>query len=104
MDYKKELKKIGRGRKRYRPVMSMLARMHEGWKPSDPPVELIDREDVLVILELIDVGYLDTDALIVRTRFENVVSLKYAGGYPFTEGGETFMRESRNLFRRIAGR
>ncbi|MBN2160773.1 MAG: hypothetical protein JW807_15400 [Spirochaetes bacterium] len=104
MDYKKELKKIGKGRKRYRPVLTMLARMHERWLPSDEPVELINREDVLVILELIDIGYLDTDALIVRTRFEDVVSLKYTGGYPFTDGGDEFIRRNRNFFEKVADR
>jgi hypothetical protein len=109
MDYKKELKKMARSRRRYRPVMRRLLELGSGAAGTDFPMNLIDDRDVLVILELIDVGYLDENALRARRRFGEITALVYTGDYPFTEGGEyfykghgaAFMERIINTFRRF---
>src|SRR4030043_431251 len=59
MNYKKELNKLRKHRKRYRPVMAMLMNLHNNSNVSDFPMELIDKKEILIILELLDIGYLN---------------------------------------------
>lgn len=101
VDYKKEIQKLKKHRKRYRPAMSMLLDLYNNAKPSELPVELIDSEKVLILLELIDVGYLDEDALIIRRRFNSIASLRYDGAYPFTDSGDMFFRNNRTIITKI---
>ena len=48
MNYKKELNKLRKHRKQYRPIMAMLMKMHTQSDFSDFPVELINQMFVLV--------------------------------------------------------
>ncbi len=100
MNYKKELNRLKKHRKRYRPVMAMLMKMHDQSDSSGFPAELIDRKEVLLILELLDIGYLDENTLIVKRRFGNVTGLSYTGEYPFTEKGDFFYRQSEGALKR----
>jgi len=100
MNYKKELNKLRKHRKRYRPVMAMLMNLHNNSNVSDFPMELIDKKEILIILELLDIGYLDENALVIRRRFDDIVGLTYTGEYPFTDGGNFFLRQSRGIFKR----
>lgn len=104
MDYKKELDKIRKHRKSYFPAVSMLMDLHDDAGRHDAAIELINDRRALVILELIDIGYLDENALIVRRRFDDIVSIVYNGRYPLTDAGERFYsREKRTLKGRMAG-
>jgi hypothetical protein len=94
MNYKKELNRLRKRRKQYRPVMAMLMKMHAQSDSSGFPVELIDRKELLVMLELLDIGYLDANALIVKKRFGDIAGLSYTGEYPFTESGDFFYQQS----------
>lgn len=100
-DYRKEIKKLKKHRERYRPAMAMILRLYRTAKPSEFPIELIDHEKVLTILELIDVGYLAEDAFIIRRRFNSIASLRYGGAHPFTEGGEMFFYGNQNFIAKI---
>jgi hypothetical protein len=100
-DYKKEIKKMKKHRKLYRPAMSMLLDLYNRMKPSDLPVELIDHKSVLTILELIDIGYLDENALIVKKRFGSVTGLRYDGAYPFTDSGDDFYLKNTGIINSI---
>ncbi len=102
MEYKKELKKLQKHRRRYYPAACRLMDLYHNAASSELPVELIDDSDALIILELIDVGYLDEDALVVKRRFDSITGLLYTGGYPLTDSGEVFyQRERRTLRGRI---
>ncbi len=104
MDYKKELKKLQKHRRSYYPAVARIMDLYHNAVSAELPVELINDRDALIILELIDVGYLDEDALVIRRRFDDIVGLLYTGGYPLTENGETFLqREGRTLKGRIRG-
>lgn len=100
MNYKKELNKLRKHRKQYRPVMAILLNLHDQSNSSDFPVELIDKKEILIILELLDIGYLDENALIVKRRFGDVTGLSYAGEYPFTESGDFFFQQSGGAIKR----
>lgn len=102
MDYKKELKKIQEHRRGYYPAVTRIMDLYHDTAAADLPVELINDRDALMILELIDVGYLDEDVLVTRRRFDDIAGLLYTGGYPLTESGEQFLqREGRTLKGRI---
>lgn len=102
MDYKKELNKMQKHRRGYYPAVTRLMDLYHSTAASDLPVELINDRDALMILELIDVGYLDEDVLVIRRRFDDIAGLLYTGGYPLTESGEIFLqREERTLKGRI---
>ncbi len=102
MDYKKELKKLRKRRRAYYPAVTRLMDLYRASGSSALPVELIHDRDALTVLELIDVGYLDGDVLVVKRRFDDIVGLLYIGGYPLTESGEEFLRrEGRTLAGRI---
>jgi hypothetical protein len=102
MDYKRELKKLQKRRRAYYPAVTRLMDLYHAPGSSVLPVELIHDRDALTILELIDVGYLDGDVLVIKRRFDDIVGLLYIGGYPLTESGEKFLRrEGRTLKGRI---
>ncbi len=103
MDYKKEIKKLQKHRRGYYPAVTRLMDLYHAAAASDLPVELINDSDVLIILELIDVGYLDEDVLVIKRRYNDITGLLYTGGYPLTENGELFyQKERRTLKGRIA--
>lgn len=101
MNYKKELNKLRKHRKQYHPIMTMLMNLYNHSKPSDFPVELIDKKEILIILELLDIGYLDENAMIIKRRFDDITSLKYTGEYPFTDGGDFFFQQNRGNIKRM---
>jgi len=100
MNYKKELNKLRKHRKQYRPIMAMLMKMHTQSDFSDFPVELIDNKEILIILELLDIGYLDENSLIVKRRFDYITGLSYTGEYPFTDSGDFFYQQGRSSIKR----
>jgi len=99
MKYRKEINRLRRRRKQYRPVMAMLMNMHQS-DSSGFPAELVDRKEILILLELLDIGYLDENAFIVKRLFGDVTGLSYTGEYPFTESGDFFFRRSRSAVKR----
>ena len=47
---------------------------------------------MLLVLELVDVGYVDPESLIVRKRFGDISSVHYTGAFPLTADGVRFYR------------
>ena len=88
MDYRNELKKMKKHRRRYRPAVEALMRMYHSFPAGGEPIDLNGREDLTVMLELIDIGYLDPDAFNITTRFGDIASVRYNGRYPLTPSGE----------------
>jgi hypothetical protein len=95
MNYRSELRKYKKQRKKYRPVMSMLLDLHDTAGPADVPIAIADQKDMLIILELIDIGYLDPEALIVKKKFGDIAGVAYNGKFPFTEKGTVLFRAER---------
>jgi hypothetical protein len=92
VDYKKELKKMKKRRKRYLPVMASLMNMHLHMNKADFPFKITDPDEIRTIIELMDIGYCDADVLTVERRFEDITGLTYNGKFPLTDKGEFFFR------------
>lgn len=95
VNYKQELSKLKNHREKYFPVMTGLVRMYDTLKDSDFPVEIINAEEMMFILELIDIGYLDAEAFVIKKDFGDITGLFYNGEYPLTESGEYTYKEKR---------
>ena len=89
MDYKRELNKMKKHRRLYHPALRRMMALYKGTSRPEFPVEISDFNEMIIILELIDVGYLDEEAFIITRRFGDITGLAYTGDYPFTESGES---------------
>ncbi|HPR38512.1 MAG TPA: hypothetical protein P5120_12880 [Spirochaetota bacterium] len=87
MDYKKEMKKLMKRREAYYPAFEYLLDIYNRRGEFRFPVSIDSAEQVALVLELIDIGYLDKDAFIIKKTRNNVDALYYNGGYPLTEQG-----------------
>ncbi|HOD14915.1 MAG TPA: hypothetical protein PK307_11830 [Spirochaetota bacterium] len=90
VDYRTEMRKLKKNRKRYRPALARLMAMRENHPKDAFPVRIDDVGEMLLVLELVDVGYVDPESLIVRKRFGDISSVHYTGAFPLTENGFRF--------------
>ncbi len=58
MNYRREMKKMRKHRKRYHPVMAGLMELYTS-RTIAFPVKITDIGKMAIILELLDIGYLD---------------------------------------------
>ncbi|MFC1669254.1 hypothetical protein ACFL20_02610 [Spirochaetota bacterium] len=93
MNYKDELRKISKHRERYFPVMLSLLRTHDNFTDNNSPVPISKAEEMAIILELIDIGYINIDAFIIKREFEDVTGIIYNGENPLTNEGYTVFRQ-----------
>ena len=96
MNYKNELKKYKKHRKKFFPVAAKLLDMHTSLHDDDFPVTIADTNVMLVMLELLDIGYLDPNAFIIKKKFESIAGLNYNGKYPLTKKGDVFLHQQRS--------
>jgi hypothetical protein len=101
IDYRLQMRKLKKNRKRYRPALARLMRMRQNRSGATFPLRIEDTGEMLLLLELVDVGYVDPESLIVRKRFGDIASVHYTGGFPLTEAGMRLFRGG-GLARRIA--
>ncbi|MBN1532662.1 MAG: hypothetical protein JXA20_08375 [Spirochaetes bacterium] len=87
MDYKDQLRKMKKHRKRYFPVVERLLAIHGETGGDRVRHEITDIDDMVIILELLDLGYLDADSFIVVRSFDDVSRIYYNGRYPLTAAG-----------------
>jgi hypothetical protein len=99
MNYKHALKKLESHRKKYSPIIAKIVDMYANLPDADYPVRFTGYDDMIVILELLDIGYLDPNSFIVKKKFEDIAALIYNGKYPLTEQGDIFYRDSRHSSR-----
>lgn len=85
MNYKKELKKMIDHRKKYIPVLKRMMDIYE--EKIQENRNITDDPDLLLILELIDLEYLDVNAFLIDKRFGNIENIYYKGRFPFTDFG-----------------
>lgn len=85
-------------RENYFPMMNKLLGIHKSTPRNNFPVNIENTEDMLLTMELIDIGYLDPDAFFVQRSFEDIKGLIYYGHYPFTEKGYALFKQ--NIFTR----
>lgn len=92
MNLKSELKTLKKRHSQYSPVLGRMLEMYGTYR--DRALHLEDDEDVFLILELLDLGYLDKQAFAVHRSFNEIDSLIYSGTYPLTEAGQAVLNES----------
>lgn len=85
MDYKKEMRKLEEGRERYFPVIGQLLDMRN--TEGSNPLAIDNPEMMRIVLELIDIGYLDDDAFIIDKKFNEIRRLYFKGGHVLTKSG-----------------
>lgn len=100
MNYKRELQKIERHRTRYYPAMKFIMDLRAGG--ADLPVDITDSGETFILLELLDIGYIDPDALVVQRGISSITHVYYTGRYPLTPAGEAMlMHRRRGMMERL---
>jgi len=92
------MKKMIKRREAYFPVFEMLLAINKHKSDYEFPVRIKAASDIAVVLELIDIGYLDRDAFIINKNRRYITSLYYNGEYPMT--GEGIVEYRRHLHAR----
>ena len=92
-EYKNEIRKLKKSRKRYRPALEKLLKLYDQRLEYDTPYEIEKPDDIALYGELLDVGYIDCDAIIVTSRFGDILTMVYTFRYPLSEAGTRYMEE-----------
>jgi len=87
MSYKTELNKLKKNRDRYFPLIEMLLYVESKTEKKDLPIEMTDVSQIAILMELIDLGYINKDAFIINRNRRDITGLFYKGGYPLTNAG-----------------
>ena len=90
MDYRREIRELIAHRRTYFPVLARLLALKGGTPPNRFPLDLLADRDLVTILELLDIEYLDPEVFIVKKAFGEIRGLYYPGGHPFTAKGMAF--------------
>ncbi len=87
MDYMHEMKKMMKRREQYFPLFEFLLGLYNKRSELNFPLRIEDASRIALIVELIDIGYLDSDSFLIKKTRGNIDALYYNGGYPLTEKG-----------------
>ena len=93
MNYKSELKKMKENRKKYFPLIEVLLYVERNTKKDDLPLEMTDISQIALVMELIDIGYINKNSFIIKKDRSDIKGLFYNGGYPLTDAGINVYRQ-----------
>jgi len=93
MNYKSELKKMKEHRKKYFSLIEVLLYVERNTKKDDLPLEMTDVSQIALVMELIDIGYIDKNSFIIKRDRRDIKGLFYSGGYPLTDAGIKIYRQ-----------
>ena len=93
MNYKAEMKKMKENREKYFPLMEVLLYVERNAKKEDLPIQMTDVSQIALIMELIDIGYIDKKSFIIERSRRDIEGLYYNGGYPLTDAGINVYRQ-----------
>lgn len=99
MDYKKEMKKMMKRREEYYPAFEYLLDIYNRRIEFDFPVRIEEAARIALFVELMDIGYLDKNAFIIKKTRGNIDALYYNGDYPLTEQGVLMERAHLHIVR-----
>jgi len=94
--YRREMKRLREHRRRYYPAMEMLMGLYSSASGEQAPVDITDTAELPVILELLDIGYIDADALIIQKRFGTIERCLYTVKYPLTGKGQYLYKKEKS--------
>ena len=102
MNYKKEIAKLAIHRKDYFVLISRLNYLYKTLEKSDLPFVFTEPSQIALILELIDLGYLDRESFNISRESGSITGLSYNGAGPVTEAGaDAWRRELLSKRKRI---
>ncbi len=81
------MKKLMKRREQYYPAFEFLLDLYNRRGEFNFPLKIDEADRVALILELIDIDYLDKNAFIVKKTRNIIDALYFNGGYPLTEQG-----------------
>ncbi len=87
MNYKKEIAKLAVRRKDYFVLITTLNYLYKTLEKSDLPFMFTEPSQIAIILEMIDLGYLDRESFNISREFGSITGLSYNGAAPVTEAG-----------------
>lgn len=91
--YKSKLNEMKANREKYFPVIETLLYLESRTDKRDLPIEMTDLNQIAIVLELIDLGYLDKEAFIIKKHRRDITGLFFKGWYPLTDSGIKVYRE-----------
>jgi len=93
MKYKSEMNKLKKNREKYFPLLEILLYIESKTDKKDLPIEMTDINQMALVMELMDIGYVNKDSFIINRHRKDITGLFYNGGYPLTEAGMKVYRQ-----------
>lgn len=91
--YKLKLNEMKANREKYFPVIETILYVESRTEKRDLPIEMTDVSQIAIVMELIDLGYLNKEAFIIKKHRRDITGLFYNGGYPLTNSGIKVYRQ-----------
>jgi hypothetical protein len=94
---RKEIEKMKSHRAAYFPAMENLLQLHRDLPRNAFPIKFSEMDEMVTILELLDIGYLEKNSFNISESFGNVNSLSFTGSYPLSSAGEAALKQMKDL-------
>lgn len=85
--YKSQMNELKDNRDKYFPLIELLLYVEKKTDPNELPIEMSDISQIALVMELIDIGYLNKDSFVIEKQRRDITGLFFNGGYPLTEAG-----------------
>jgi hypothetical protein len=87
MDYRHKLSEYKSHRLEYFPLIDILLHVESRTPASELPLEMTDAGRIALLLELIDIGYINPDSFIIKKNRGDIRGVFYRGGEILTAEG-----------------
>ena len=91
--YKKEIKKLRKRHNLYAQELEKLLNYHQNPNTSDDLIYITDPDEMVLVCELLDIGYLDLNVITVHKENDAIYRVLYNKGYPLTTSGEAQLQK-----------
>jgi len=102
MDYRQKMNEYRSHRNKYFPLIDALLHVESKTSASDLPLEIAGAGRIALLLELIDIGYVNPDSFIIKKNRGDIKGLFYRGGDILTREGikiyRTHLHEKRGMY------
>lgn len=93
MKYKTKISELKANREKYFPLMETLLYVESRTAEDELPLEMTDSSQIALLMELIDIGYVEKNSFIINRNRRDITGVFYRGGYPLTESGTEVYRQ-----------
>lgn len=102
MGYKAKMNEYRVHREKFFPLIETLMYVESKIPVSELPLEMTDTSQMALVLELIDIGYINPDSFIVKKNRGDIKGLFYRGGSILTSEGiniyRVYLHERRGMY------